>query len=317
MKLLRIIVLVQRFTVNCSVSRLRKQKIVGFIRSEELQWAKHFWLLKTQAVNFPDEIAALKVSRLVPRHSCHKQLNPFIDTLGLIRVGGRLANAPITDSKKFPIVLTFKGKITQLLFEYEHCKLLHIGPQSLLAHMTNEFWPIRGRSVAKRTVSWCIQCFRSRPKFIPPFMAPLPRERVTIERPFSNIGIDYCGPFSIRSGLRRISPTKGYVCVFACLVTRAIHLELVSSLTTADFLPTLSRFMSRRGQILNIYSDNGSNFVGADRELQRKFRDFNKDGKVNDFLAVKGITWHFIPPSSPHFGGLWESAVRSAKKHLY
>lgn len=262
-------------------------------------------------------MAALKVGRLIPRHSCLKQLNPFIDTFGLLRVGGRLANAPIADSKKFPIVLPSKGKITQLLFEYEHCRLLHIGPQSLLAHMNNEFWPIRGRSIAKQTVSRCIQCFRSRPKFIPPFMAPLPRERVTIERPFSNVGVDYCGPFTIRSGLRKVSSTKGYVCVFVCLVTRAVHLELVSSLTTADFLATLSRFMSRRGQVLNIYSDNGTNFVGADRELQRKLQEFNKDNKIHDFLAVKGITWHFIPPSSPHFGGLWESAVKSAKKHLY
>jgi len=143
MKLLRITVLVQRFTVNCSpVSRQCKQNIVGFIRSEELQKAKQFWLLKTQAETFRDEIAALKVNKLVPRHSCLKQLNPFIDTLGLIRVGGRLANAPIAESKRVPIVLPFKGKITQLLFEYEHCKLLHIRPQSLLAHMNNECWPI-------------------------------------------------------------------------------------------------------------------------------------------------------------------------------
>ncbi|KAL4154334.1 hypothetical protein QTP88_000213 [Uroleucon formosanum] len=282
MKLLRITVLVWRFTVNCSpVSRQREQKIVGPIRSEELHWAKQFWLLKTQAEAFPEEMAALKVGRLIPRHSCLKQLNPFIDTFGLLRVGGRLANAPIADSKKISNCTSFQ------------------------------------RSIAKQTVSRCIQCFRSRPKFIPPFMAPLPRERVTIVRPFSNVGVDYCGPFTIRSGLRKVSSTKGYVCVFVCLVTRAVHLELVSSLTTADFLATLSRFMSRRGQVLNIYSDNGTNFVGADRELQRKLQEFNKDNKIHDFLAVKGITWHFIPPSSPHFGGLWESAVKAAKKHLY
>ncbi|KAF0732690.1 Integrase catalytic domain-containing protein [Aphis craccivora] len=139
MKLLRITALIKLFTDNCfPISRQRKQKIFFFIRSEELQSAKHH--LKTQFETFPDEITALK------------QLNHFIDTLGLIRVDGRHANAPIAESKKCPIVHPFKR-----------------------------------RSVAKQTVSRCIQCFRTRPKFIPLFMAPLPRERVTIERTFSNV----------------------------------------------------------------------------------------------------------------------------------
>ncbi|XP_022168208.1 uncharacterized protein LOC111032244 [Myzus persicae] len=322
MKLLRITALVKRFIFNCKFNSKKKnqpanERMVGFISVHEIQSSRYFWLSKAQSDNFPDEIAALTANKLVLHRSCLKQLNPFLDKFGLIRVGGRLANAPIADSKKYPIVLPSKGTITKLIFEYEHRRLLHVGPQALLAHINNEYWPIRGRIIAKHTVSNCIQCFRSRPKFIPPFMAPLPRERVTVERPFSRVGVDYCGPFTIRSGLRRIAPTKGYVCVFVCLVTRAVHLELVSSLSSEDFLATLTRFMSRRGQCARLFSDNGTNFVGANRELLSKFREFNRNNKTHEFLSARSITWQFIPPSSPHFGGLWESAVKSAKKHLY
>lgn len=125
--------------------------------------------------------------------------------------------------------------------------------------------------------------------FSSPLMAPLPRERVTISRAFSKTGVDYCGPIMVRSGIRKVTPIKSYICVFVCMVTRAIHLELVSSLTTEDFLATLSRFIARRGQISVLYSDNGSNFVGADRSLQSQFKAHLKDKALNDYLSINVI----------------------------
>lgn len=121
----------------------------------------------------------------------------------------------------------------------------------------------------------------------------------------------------MRSDLRRISPTKGYVRVFVCLVTRAVQLELTSSHYSEDFLATLSRFISRRGQCQRLFSDNRTNFVGANRELLIKFREFNRNSEIHEFLSARSITWQFSSPSSPHFGGLWEAAVKSAKRHLY
>ncbi|XP_060845431.1 uncharacterized protein LOC132925016 [Rhopalosiphum padi] len=158
--------------------------------------------------------------------------------------------------------------------------------------------------------------FRARPQFTTPLMAPLTSVCVTIARPFANSGIDLCSPIFVRSGLRKISPTKSYICVFVCMVTRAIHLELLSSLSTDDFLAALSRFMSRRGQCRDLHSDNDTNFVGADRILKTYFKATVNSNKVHDFLTMRDITWHFIPPAAPHFGGLWESAVKSAKRHL-
>lgn len=157
-----------------------------------------------------------------------------------------------------------------MIFEYEHQRLLHIGPQGLLANIHLRYWPIRGRAIAKQIVRRCIVCFRSNPTLVVPFMAPLPRERVSVERPFARTGVDFCGPIMIRSGIRKIVSIKCYVAVFVCFVTRAIHLELVSGLTAEAFLASLMRFLSRRGycSCSHIYSDNSTNFVGANKYIR-------------------------------------------------
>jgi hypothetical protein len=193
---------------------------------------------------------------------------------------------------------------------------MHLGPQALLAHISIKYWPIRSRIAARKIVQQCVQCFRAKPRFSNPFMAPLPRVRVNAERVFAQTGLDYCGPVFVRSGRRKTSPTKSYICVFVCMVIRAVHLELVLSLSTEYFLAALSRFMSRRGQCSQLYSDNGTNFIGANRILQTQFKEYKKNKTINEYLSSRSIVWHFIPPSTPHFGGLWEAAVQSAKRHL-
>lgn len=147
-------------------------------------------------------------------------------------------------------------------------------------------------------------------------MAPPPKSRVQIARPFTTTGVDFAGPIAIRSGIRRVTSTKGYVSVFVCFSTRAVHLELVHGLTSGDFLAALRRFMSRRGYCDHIYSDNATNFVGARRELRAYFEAKPGSKGIDDTLNDDGVNWHFIPPGSPHFGGMWEAAVKSAKHHL-
>lgn len=112
---------------------------------------------------------------------------------------------------------------------------------------------------------------------------------------------------------------KGYLCVFVCLTTKACHLELVNDLTTDGFLNCFKRFLSRRGIPRDIYSDNGSNFVGANNHLQDLFvflRKRDNQCTFAKYFAEFSINWHFIPAHSPHFGGLWEAAVKSAKYNL-
>lgn len=105
--------------------------------------------------------------------------------------------------------------------------------------------------------------------------------------------------------------------MFVCLTTRAVHLEVVSDYSTSAFLAAFRRFTSRRGLCNDVYSDCGTNFVGADSQLRALFQASAADGRrIAQYTASNGVRWHFNPPAAPHFGGLWEAAVKSAKHHL-
>jgi hypothetical protein len=140
-------------------------------------------------------------------------------------------------------------------------------------------------------------------------------------RAFVKCGVDYAGPFTLRAIPGRSKVTfKGYLALFVCLTTRAVHLEIVSSLSTDAFLAALKRFTARRGKSSDIYSDCGTNFVGASKELKELLALVNSNPhqqRVSSHLANEGIRFHFNPPSAPHFGGLWEAGVKSVKHHLH
>ncbi|XP_051162145.1 uncharacterized protein LOC127282105 [Leptopilina boulardi] len=151
-------------------------------------------------------------------------------------------------------------------------------------------------------------------------MANLPTARVTPERPFYTSGVDYAGPFYLVEKSRSRSQTKAYICIFVCFVTKAVHIELAQNLSTDAFFNCLRRFVSRRGLCKYLYSDNGTNFVGAKNEL-KELKSLLSNSKFQEnvlsFLSTQQIDWKMIPPATPHFGGLWESAVKSAKYHLH
>ncbi|XP_025407152.1 uncharacterized protein LOC112681100 [Sipha flava] len=313
--LIRITAWILRFAHNTKTSA-NHEKINGPLTFKELQAAQLVWFRIAQPADFPRELHDLQKTRQVARKSCLRTLNPFIDVDGLIHVGDRMTATSLSYTIKHPIVIHSRHKITRLFFKYEHERLLHVGPQALLAQMHRFCWPIRGKALAKTIVHNCITCYRFSPKLQTPLMAPLPKERVKIERPFFRSSVDFCGPVHIKSGIRRVKSIKCYIAVFICFVTRAIHLELVTDMTSNAFLAALTRFMSRRGTCSHIHSDNGTNFVGANKELRNYFQNSNATRAVNDTLANHRVQWHFNPPSASHFGGLWEAAVKSAKHHL-
>ncbi|CAK1586448.1 unnamed protein product [Parnassius mnemosyne] len=150
-------------------------------------------------------------------------------------------------------------------------------------------------------------------------MGQLPSSRVTPCKPFLRTGVDYAGPIDLRMSKGRGNKCyKGYICLFICMVTRAVHIEAVSDFTTQGFLAAFKRFVARRGHCSDIYSDNGTNFIGASKELKQLFSR-EKHSMLNEIasvLANNSTTWHFIPPRAPNFGGLWEAAIKSAKHHL-
>ncbi|XP_046665229.1 uncharacterized protein LOC124357451 [Homalodisca vitripennis] len=152
-------------------------------------------------------------------------------------------------------------------------------------------------------------------------MGDLPASRVTPSRPFQSTRVDYAGPFCARvHHLKALRQIKVYLCIFICMVTKAVHIELVTDLTTEGFLAALTRFVSRRGLCSTIYSDCGTNFIGAESSLKKILSETVKAStamdKISHFASLKGIDFRFNPPAAPHQGGLWESAVKSAKHHL-
>lgn len=188
-----------------------------------------------------------------------------------------------------------------------------------LYFIRNRFWIPHGVNTVKKQLRNCQRCARFNARPLTQKMAALPEPRVNISRPFTHTGIDYAGPVDIRTSSGRGHKTsKGYIAIFICLSTKAIHIEAVSNLTSTAFIAAFRRFSGRRGHVGHLYSDNGTNFVGSNRilkTLERGEKDgFNKD--VQRAFAENGVTWHFNPPAAPHFGGLWEAGVKSIKTHL-
>ena len=176
------------------------------------------------------------------------------------------------------------------------------------------------RKVVRSITRDCVVCKRHKGKPSFQLQGQLPQELITPGSVFERVGVDYAGPINIKYGfVRRPTIVKAYVCLFVSLTVKAVHLELVSDLTTEAFIAALRRFTARRGYPMLIWSDIGTNFVGANRELKHLI-DFMKNQTtqrgISEFCASKGIEWRFFPERTPHFGGLWEAAVKSMKTHL-
>lgn len=301
-------------------SKQISMKRYGPLSVEELQDSLDKIIIILQGKYFSREIHDLQSNRILS-NKCLISLKPFLDCSQILRVGGRLENSDLPYTQKHPALLPSKNHVTTLLLKKEHLRLGHAGAQTVLSNVRLKFWPLNGLREIKRVIKNCITCFRFQAHPCHQIMADLPRDRISVARPFQKVGIDYGGPFFIKSSrLRKAPVTKCYMAIFVCMTTKAVHIELVSNLSTDAFLLTLKRFISRRGQPSIIYTDNATNFLGARNQLKEVYDFFrNKDNSnaIQNFLALNETKWKFIPPRSPHWGGIWEAAVKSAKYHLY
>lgn len=318
-KLQRVVAFCLRFYKNLTSNK--NNKVTGNLAPIELESSLICLVKIAQNLSFCSEINALTANKPILKSSKLLCLNPFLDKYGVLRVGGRLTKlSSISFNQKFPIILDKGHILSTLIISYEHKRNLHMGAQNLLSTIRSKFWILGGLNAIKRVLRSCIICFKVKPKGFQTIMGELPEQRLIPTKPFFNTGVDYAGPFHIKSSpLRNAKSLKCYLCLFVCFVTKAVHLEVVSDLSTEAFLNTLKRFIARRGKCQNMFSDCGSNFVGANNEMREFFKLINdpkcKD-KVANCLAHEGIKWNFIPARSPHFGGLWESHVKIAKYHL-
>ena len=145
-------------------------------------------------------------------------------------------------------------------------------------------------------------------------MAPLPAYRVTTGAcAFEHVGVDYFGPFYVKRGRAQV---KRWGCLFTCLKIRAIHIEVAHTLETDSFLCAFFRFVARRGSPQELYSDNGTNFVGAEENVNAALAKWNQD-KIRSKLLDKGTNWHFGPPDCSHAGGVWERMIRTVRQILF
>lgn len=299
-----------------------KEKKTGPLLPYDLNDAINRVIRFVQCDNWSSEISDLKKNGQCSPKSNIFRLRPYLDENNILRVGGRLKNASQLDQfQKYPMLVPPNSPIVHLLFQDTHDILLHGGPQLMLAHVRQRFWAINGRNIAHKVSSKCVRCFRLKPTVFQPIMGNIPKQRIELSRPFSVCGVDFAGPLMIKTSPRRNETlSKGYICVFICFVTKAVHIVLVGDLTSASFISALKRFCDRRGKCTDIYSDNAKNFVGANRQLQELsnlIHTKEHQSKLQNVLSESGIRFHFILPRSPHFGGLWESAIKSIKHHLF
>lgn len=312
-KILRILCYCLRFG-NSS----KHKPVHQFITSAEMQASLNLCIIWCQSRLFHEELLCLRKHKSVPAKSSMANLYPFIDKNGIIRVGGRLRHSQCSFDMKHPIILPKNHALTHYVISSTHLKHLHADITLLSSILRQKFWIIGARNLIKQCIHRCFTCLRYRNFTHQQLMGDLPTHRVNPGRPFINTGVDYAGPVKLKthSG-RSFKIQKGYICLFICFSTKAIHLELVSDLTADAFIAALRRFTSRRGVPCNVYSDNGTNFVGASKKLSklRQCPSINEKN-IYDHLSSEMITWHFIPPSSPHFGGLWEAGIKSVKTHL-
>ena len=267
--------------------------------------ALKLWIKLVQAAAFAPEISALLRQKNLPVKSNIRALTPWLDNDNLLRVGGRLAYANVTQETKHPIILPKDHKFTLLLVKHAHETNMHMGTDWVHHHLRQKFWIISSRQLIKATLKRCLVCDKLQGKRGEQQMAQLPVPRVQQQVPFSHVGVDYTGNLYLRND-RKNSPA--YIVVFTCLTTRAVHLEVVKTGQINDFVDALKRMISSKGTPTDIYSDNALIF--------KTLKDRLEKGDLNLNTLLPGGKWHLSTEAAPHTGGVWERIVGLVKKPL-
>lgn len=284
------------------------------ISSSELEEAECLLFKIAQTEAFATEIELLNRGDVIPHQSSLFKLSPYLGEDGMIRMDSRIGNAPVSYDTRRPIILPPSHAITALLIGEYHRKYLHQHHEVVVNELRRRFCIPRLRVVVKKISNDCNHCKIRKATPQIPRMAQLPKARVTpFTPPFAFTGLDYFGPISVT---HRRCQEKRYGVLFTCLVTRAVHIEIAYSLDVSSCIMAIRNFMQRHGEPAEIYSDNGTNFVAAERVL-RELVDKLDVVEISKHFTSSTLKWKFNPPAAPNMGGAWERLVRSMKNALY
>ena len=294
--------------LSVSDMRAARRKNVNVVQRESYPEEFEFANSPTKSVRRKGKLAALK---------------PVV-VEGILRVGGRLSRSELPHDAKHPMIIPGKHRITELFIFHVHQTNGHVGVQQVLARTRQQFWIVNGVSSIRTVLNRCHKCKRQSARLGMQVTAPLPVVRVSSDShrliyPFAAVGLDYFGPFYVKHGpvTRTTSknPTlnKRYGCIFTCLRYRAVHIEVAHNLTTDSFINAVLRFVARRGPPRIVYSDNGSNFTGAEPDILRALEAWDQE-RIQKDLCKRDIEWKFNPPAASHQGGVWERLIRSIRR---
>ncbi|XP_058816815.1 uncharacterized protein LOC131680111 [Topomyia yanbarensis] len=319
MRLLRHTAWLKRYIRNLKAKRDGAPLSLGELTQEELLAADRIAqesvyleeiAVLTKAINYDD---AYKYR--IPKSSSIYQLSPYLDNFDVLRMRGRTGACEFTEpGASCPIILPRNHHVTELIVRSVHWRYHHLNHETVVNELQQKYRIPMLRRVFRGVIRvTCQTCKNRLARTDAPFMADVPPARLAaFTRPFSYTGVDYFGPMYVAVG-RRVEKRWGVL--LTCLVTRAVHTEIAHSLNTDSCILALRNFMALRGTPLELFSDQGTNFVGADRELKEAYQRIDQNLLFKEF-TTSNTKWSFIPPGSPHMGGSWERMVQSVKKVL-
>ena len=282
---------------------------------DAIRAASHVIITIVQQEHYVQEVKCLQNNLHVRKESEIHSLSPFIGKHGLLRVGGRCERQEVPYDQRHPLILPQKSHITGIISLYHHEETRHQGRKLTEGAIRSAgFWIPGSKRLVSTLIKKCTTCRKLRGTTTTQLMSDLPADRVTPCPPFTSVGLDVFGPWeiSIRKTRGGSVNSKRWAVMFTCLYTRAVHIDILESMSTSSMINAFRRFFAFRGPAKIIRSDQGTNFVGAAAELKL----VSEKESVKQMLQKRSCTWIFNPPKAPHMGGIWERMIGVTKKIL-
>ncbi|KAL0165842.1 hypothetical protein M9458_037686, partial [Cirrhinus mrigala] len=297
---------VHQFTTWRDLVEATVQKLQGaagdnrVLSADDYRTAETLILRRAQQDSFTEEFGLLRNGKSVQRNSRLLMLSPELDeTDELIKVGGRLrCSEDLDPATVYPIILDHRHPTTKLLIQDYDSRLGHPGPERVFAEIRR-----KGNST--------IPAYLHRLSAMEIKSTSSEDGRPTYSTPTPFIS----QRFTQRGWTVDRRTEKRWGIIFKCLTTRCVHLEILTNMNADSFLMALRRFIGRRGTPAELFSDQGTNFRGGEREIREALAELSPELQLQ--LGKHKIQFHFNPPGAPHFGGTWEREIRSVKTALY